>query len=105
MNDTPCFVNIQEAKNHFSQLLARAHSGEDIIICEAGKPYVRLTAIEQPQRRELGFLKDLFSDEELDTLNRALMKPMDEEELSLWYGPSPVATLHLAENDLTSEDS
>ncbi len=35
-------VNIHEAKTRLSQLVARAASGEDVIIAKAGKPLVRL---------------------------------------------------------------
>ena len=34
--------NIHEAKTHFSKLLARVLSGEEIIIAKAGNPIVRL---------------------------------------------------------------
>ena len=35
-------VNIHEAKTHFSRLVERAETGEEIIICRAGKPVARL---------------------------------------------------------------
>jgi prevent-host-death family protein len=35
-------VNIHEAKTNFSKLLARAISGEEIIIAKAGTPIARL---------------------------------------------------------------
>ncbi len=84
MHSEPCFVNIQEAKNNFSKLLARAHAGEEIVICKAGKPYVKLVAITEPKQRELGFLSDLFTEEELEAIDRALLAPMNEEDLKLW---------------------
>ena len=34
--------NIHEAKTHFSKLLERALSGEDVVIAKAGKPIARL---------------------------------------------------------------
>ncbi|NOZ73489.1 MAG: type II toxin-antitoxin system Phd/YefM family antitoxin [Chloroflexi bacterium] len=95
----PCFVNIQEAKNKFSKLLARAHAGEEIIICKAGKPYVKLVAIEQPEQRELGFLSHLFTEEELEAIDRALLEPMSEDEIALWYGESVIETLQLADRE------
>ena len=53
-------VNIHEAKTHLSRLIDRASQGESFIIAKAGKPMVRVTAIEaepvkKPQR--LGFMK------------------------------------------------
>lgn len=95
----PCFFNIQEAKNNFSKLLARAHAGEEIIICKAGKPYVKLVAIIQPQQRELGFLSHLFTEEELGAIDQALLEPMSEEELALWYGEPAIKTSQFADRE------
>ena len=51
-------VNIHEAKTHLSQLIEKAVAGEDIVIAKAGKPLVRLTALEPPPRKSrIGFLK------------------------------------------------
>jgi prevent-host-death family protein len=48
-------VNIHEAKTHFSKLLARVSSGEEVIIAKAGKPVARLVPIvEKPARRKPG---------------------------------------------------
>ena len=38
-------VNIHEAKTHFSKLLARVSTGEEIVIARAGKPVARLSPI------------------------------------------------------------
>ena len=38
--------NIHEAKTHFSKLLKRVMSGEEIVIAKAGKPVARLLPIE-----------------------------------------------------------
>jgi prevent-host-death family protein len=38
-------VNIREAKNHLSRLLARVAMGEEVIIAEAGKPVAKLVPI------------------------------------------------------------
>jgi prevent-host-death family protein len=51
-------VNIHEAKTHLSKLIQRVETGEEIIIARAGKPAVRLTALEPaPPRSRIGFLK------------------------------------------------
>jgi prevent-host-death family protein len=104
MDSNPCFVNIQEAKNSFSRLLARAHAGEEIIICKAGKPYVKLITINQPEQRELGFLSHLFTEEELASLDQALLEPMDEEDVALWYGEPVVETMQFADRESNKDE-
>lgn len=42
-------VNIHEAKTQLSRLIERAQQGEEVIIAKAGRPVVRLTAIDPPQ--------------------------------------------------------
>ncbi len=52
-------VNIHEAKTHLSQLVERAAKGEPFVIAKAGKPLVKVTALEAPasgQMRRLGFM-------------------------------------------------
>ena len=51
-------VNIHEAKTHLSQLIQGALEGEPFIIAKAGKPLVRVTALEAEEnaRRRIGFL-------------------------------------------------
>jgi prevent-host-death family protein len=54
-------VNMHEAKTHLSRLVEEAAAGEAFVICKAGRPMVRVSAIEepssaQPQRRRLGLL-------------------------------------------------
>jgi prevent-host-death family protein len=52
-------VNIQEAKTHLSRLVGRAAKGEPFIIAKAGKPLVKVLALETPaagQVRRLGFM-------------------------------------------------
>jgi prevent-host-death family protein len=49
-------VNIHEAKTHFSRLLQRVASGEEVTIARAGVPVARLVPIESKKRtRPLGF--------------------------------------------------
>ena len=65
-------VNIHEAKTHLSRLIERASQGESFIIAKAGKPMVRVVAIEaepikKPQR--LGFMKGKMRvPEDFDTM-------------------------------------
>jgi prevent-host-death family protein len=50
-------VNIHEAKTHLSKLVERAASGETVVIARAGKPLVRVSALDAPaEPRRLGFL-------------------------------------------------
>jgi prevent-host-death family protein len=53
-------VNVHEAKTHLSRLIDRAAKGESFVIAKAGKPLVKVVALEdvpkKPARR-LGFLK------------------------------------------------
>jgi len=47
-------ANVHQAKTHFSELLERAHRGEEVIIAKAGKPYTRLVPLVEPVRRQAG---------------------------------------------------
>jgi len=52
-------INIHEAKTHLSRLVDEAARGEPFIIAKAGKPVVKVTALDTPsgaQIRRLGFL-------------------------------------------------
>ncbi len=50
-------VNIHEAKTHLSRLVDRAARGEPFVIAKAGKPLVRVSAIDTPAApQRLGFL-------------------------------------------------
>ncbi|HTR88417.1 MAG TPA: type II toxin-antitoxin system prevent-host-death family antitoxin [Reyranella sp.] len=40
------YVNTHEAKSQLSKLIAAAQKGEEVVICQAGKPVARLTAFE-----------------------------------------------------------
>jgi len=69
-------VNIHEAKTHLSKLIEKAVKGEPFIIAKAGKPMVRVVAIDAPPAkkiRRIGFgngksripddIKTMFKDE------------------------------------------
>jgi len=50
-------VNIHEAKAHLSRLVDQAASGESFVIAKAGKPMVKVTALDAPASpKRLGFL-------------------------------------------------
>jgi prevent-host-death family protein len=53
-------VNIHEAKTHLSKLVERAAKGEPFVIAKAGKPLVKVTALDTPvarPARRLGFME------------------------------------------------
>jgi prevent-host-death family protein len=52
-------VNIHEAKTHLSRLIEQAAKGEPFIIAKAGKPLVKVVAVDAPTTSEmnrLGFM-------------------------------------------------
>jgi prevent-host-death family protein len=50
-------VNIHEAKTQLSRLVDRAAKGEPFVIAKAGKPLVRVSALDAPTTpKRLGFL-------------------------------------------------
>ena len=56
-------VNIHEAKTHLSRLIQEAVDGEEFIIAKAGRPMVRVTAVEAPvpPARRLGWMRGQFT--------------------------------------------
>ena len=69
-------INVHEAKTHFSKILLRAHSGEEIIIAKAGKPYAKLVPLSPVSKRNPGIVKGAVTD--------AFFDPLPEEELQAW---------------------
>ena len=52
-------INIHEAKTHLSRLVEQAAGGESFIIAKAGKPLVKVVALNAPesgQQKRLGFM-------------------------------------------------
>jgi len=57
-------VNIHQAKTQLSKLVEEASNGESFVIAKAGKPMVKVTALEAPtggQIKRLGFLAGQIS--------------------------------------------
>jgi prevent-host-death family protein len=57
-------VNIHEAKTHLSRLVDLAAKGEPFVIAKAGKPLVKVVALDTPPEkpmRRLGFLQGQFT--------------------------------------------
>ena len=75
-------VNIHEAKTHLSRLIEKAVAGEPFVIAKAGKPLVKVTALDAPapSASRLGFMKgqitvpddfDRMGADEIETLFHA----------------------------------
>jgi prevent-host-death family protein len=69
-------MNVAQAKAHFSELIAAALAGEEVIVARAGTPLVRLVPLQAPARRELGFLSLHVPDE--------FFAPLTDDELAGW---------------------
>lgn len=73
-------VNIHEAKTQLSRLVDRAVHGEAFVIAKAGKPLVKVSAVDAPAApRRLGFLKGEI--EVPDDFDR-----MGEREIAALFG-------------------
>ena len=72
-------VNIHDAKTQLSRLIERACRGEEVIIAKAGKPVVRLTAVESRRRgRRFGALQGKAR------VDERFFEPLPEAELQSW---------------------
>lgn len=69
-------VNIHDAKTNLSDLLARAHAGEEIVIAKSGKPYAKLVPLEERKERRPGLAKGRVTD--------AFFEPLPPDELKAW---------------------
>ena len=79
----PAWVDVRDAKTHFSKLLARVMRGEEIVIAKAGKPVARLIPERSPAlaRRVPGIDKGkLKIADDFDKMSKS--------ELDEWYRPS-----------------
>jgi prevent-host-death family protein len=71
-------VNMHEAKTHLSRLVDKAAKGEPFIIAKAGKPMVKVVAIEEPKpKKRYGFMEGAFSiPDDFDTMGQAEIEEM-----------------------------
>ncbi len=69
-------MNISEAKAKLSELLDAAQSGQEVIIARSGRAIAKLTALNTPPNRQLGFM-------ELD-IDDALFDPLSGTALEEW---------------------
>jgi prevent-host-death family protein len=65
-------INIHEAKTHLSRLVEQAAKGEPFIIAKAGKPLVKVMALDAPatgKAKRLGFMEGQISvPDDFDTM-------------------------------------
>lgn len=76
-------ATIFEAKSNLSELIQRAHQGEEVIITSGRerKPVARIVALDPaPERRRVGFL------EGQGDVGPEFFEPLPEDELRLWNG-------------------
>lgn len=71
-------VNIHEAKTQLSRLIDRAVKGEPFVIAKAGKPLVKVTALDAPAiPRRLGFMAGQIAvPEDFDRMGQAEIEAM-----------------------------
>lgn len=73
-------VNIHQAKTQLSRLVDQAAKGEPFVIAKAGKPLVKVVAIDAPvagKVRRLGFLKGAFKvPDDFDRMGEAEIEQM-----------------------------
>lgn len=74
-------ITIHSAKTTLSQLIERAHAGEDVIISRGQVPVARLVPIvaDQPKRQP-GTLRGRVK------VTRSFFEPLPQEELDAWAG-------------------
>ena len=78
-------VNIHQAKTHLSRLIEAAVKGEPFVIAKAGKPLVKVVAIEPPQAapvRRRGFMAGQIT-------VPADFDRMGEDEIAGLFGDAP----------------
>ncbi|HTW30303.1 MAG TPA: type II toxin-antitoxin system prevent-host-death family antitoxin [Candidatus Sulfotelmatobacter sp.] len=72
-------VTIHEAKTNLSRLIAKACSGEEIVIARGPDPVVRLVPVARRKgRRKLGILKGKL------VVGPEFFEPLAPEELARW---------------------
>lgn len=67
-------VNIHEAKTHLSRLVDQAANGEPFVIAKAGKPLVKVVALNAPEAGQisrLGFMTgEIAVPDDFDSMGR-----------------------------------
>lgn len=76
-------VNMREAKSQLSRLAALAWAGEQIVICRAGRPWLRLVPYEgRTDARQLGGLEgQIRMSEDFDKEDAELAQAIEHSSL------------------------
>ena len=77
-------VNMHEAKTNLSRLVEKAVQGESVVIAKAGKPMVRIIAIDSPvpaKRKRIGFLAGQVTVPDAQVFNH-----MGNDEIAAMFG-------------------
>ncbi len=71
-------VNIHEAKTQLSKLVEKAAHGEAFVIAKAGKPMVKVTAVDAPATvKRLGFMQgEMTVPDDFDTMGQIEIEEM-----------------------------
>ena len=72
-------VNIHEAKTHLSRLVDAAVKGEPFVIAKAGKPLVKVTALNAASSKPVcrtGFLPDISVPADFDRMGNVEIEDM-----------------------------
>lgn len=77
-------VNIHEAKTHLSKLVDQAAKGKPFVIAKAGKPLVKVVALDAPvKQKRFGFLKGQIKvPDDFDTMYQ-------DEIIRMFHGEEP----------------
>ena len=75
-------VNIHQAKTHLSSLVDQAARGEPFVIARAGKPLVKVAALDAPATpRRLGFLAgEIAVPDDFDRIGEAEIPALFEDQ-------------------------
>jgi prevent-host-death family protein len=77
-------VNIHAAKTQLSRLVEKAARGEPFVIAKAGKPMVKVVAVDAPEAKpvkRVGFLAGQIKVPDVD-----VWREMDQEIEKMFYG-------------------
>jgi prevent-host-death family protein len=84
--DEPTHYNIADARRQFSELVARAEAGEEIVISRGNHPVARLVPLARHAPRDPGILKRYLTREQLEELEQSIDTPLTEEEQRILEG-------------------
>lgn len=80
-------MNINEAKAHLSEALAKVAKGETVVLCKRNKPVAEIQAVKKRVRkkRPVGLAAKQYPD---FTVTKSFFEPLPEEMLEAFSGPA-----------------